>query len=253
MRVLALLIFAMTVATRSANPAWAAEKQKAIVLTQTSAALGRTITYVSSTAVRVNVERGGSYLVASAPRWKVVMFNPTDKLGFEMDYEQYLRHAPQFTYIEPSHRRPIDSWPKLRAGVDKYAGVECSKFVVPRDPRSRSAEKSEVVGYFLTLERQSVPKQICLILDKFFFQPPLPGIPLQEYLPDNTKAGYSFLDLRGNYSVLSTSLVREEDCSADLFRYPVSFKKVPREIDVISDSSRRKELEDLTKDMGVGK
>lgn len=230
----------------------AIETEKTIVLTQTSSVLGRMTTYVSPTAVRVTTERGGTYLIAAAPHWKVVMFNPIDKMGLEMEYEQYLQHAPQFTYVSPSHKRPIEMWPKLRAGSDRYAGVECSKFVVPADPRSRTADQSAVVGYFLTLEKQSVPKQICLILDKLLFQPPLPGIPLKEYMPDTAKSGNSFLDLRGNYSILSTSKVKEENCPKDLFKYPVAFKKVPREIDVLSDSTRRKELDDMTKELKIG-
>jgi hypothetical protein len=241
-----LFIQRATAATKDAKSTY--------VLTQTNAVLGHVLTYVNADALRVDCMDNNAYLVAKAPDWRVVMFNPTMNAAVEMPYEKFLAHELSFSYVPSAGGGMNERWPKLRAGSMKVSGVEVSKFIIPANPRSRSLKESpNTLGYYLILEKKGFAIQPTKILAKLFYQPPLPGIPLGDRM-NKQKFGQSnsFLDFRGNYAILSTSEIKEKSIPSDFFKYPHGFKKVTREIEVISDNARRKQLEDLSKDMGVG-
>ncbi len=224
------------------------------VLTQTNAVLGHVLTYVSRDAIRVDCNDNNAYLVAKAPDWRVVMFNPSMNAAMDMPYEKFLEHEIRFSYVPSEGGGVNERWPKFRAGSIKVSGLEATKYIIPANPRARSLKESpNTLGYYLILERKEFAIQPTKILAKLFYQPTLPGIPLGDRM-NKQKFGQSnsFLDFRGNYAILSTSEIKEKSIPSDFFKYPHGFKKVQREIDVISDNARRRQLEDLSKDMGVG-
>jgi hypothetical protein len=253
MKIFRLTAVIVALIANGAFPAGAAEGTKAWVLSQTSSVYGRMTTYVTANSLRVDLNSSESYLVATAPNWRVVLYSPADKVGFDMDFEQYLKHSLKNTFLSESKTRTSVLWPKVRAGTMTYANMQCSKFVLPMDPKAQVAEPSRIFGYFLILERPRVPKQACQILAKLFFQPPLPGIPMTENVwPDKSRKSNSFLDFRGNYSILSTTNVEEKTVQTVLFKYPVNFKKVTREVEVLAGSSRRKGLDEVFSELRVG-
>ncbi len=224
------------------------------VLTQTNAVLGHVLTYVNRDAIRVHWSDNNAYLIAKAPDWRVVMFNPSMNTAMDMPYEKFLEHEISFSYAPSQGDGVNERWPKFRAGSIKVSGVDATKFMIPANPRARSLKESpNTLGYYLILERKEFPIQPTKILAKLFYQPTLPGIPLGDRMNKvNIGQSNSFLDFRGNYAILSTLEIKEKSIPSDFFKYPHGFKKVQREIDVISDNARRKQLEDLSKDMGVG-
>lgn len=251
---LAFIVFASaTHCIASTPPVKSAAQVKAYVLNQTSSVLGHVVTYITPSALRVDLKDNHSYLVARAPDWKVVLYGAEKKCAMEMSLTEYEKHDAQYSYL-PAMTTPNQQWPKLKTGLTSYANVEATRWIYPVNPRLKTANNSTpAFGYFLVLPKKEIPMEPTRILAKLFYQAALPGIPLNERVNETgKKQSNSFLDLRGDYSHLTTQQIREQMVPSDFFKYPEGYKKVKKEIDVLTDKSRLEEIEDMTKEMRVG-
>lgn len=249
--------------TSQAKPAQAkpatskATPVKTYVLTQRGSVLGHVNTYVCSNAIRIELPDNRCYLVAAAPDWRVVLYNPDKKCAMDMSLEQFEKHEAQYSYLPQATEQTEGTWPKIKSGMIRYANIDAARFVLPTNPRLKVANPATPNhGYYIVLERKDIPREATRVMAKLFYQSKIPGLPLNEHISTdglNGKKSNSFLDLRGDYSHLSTQKVKEELVSSDFFKYPTGFKKVLKEIDVLTDQSRLQQIEDMTNEMGVGR
>lgn len=231
------------------------EPMKTYVLTQRSAVLGDVITYVSPNAIKAVFVSNHAYLIAKAPDWRVVIYSPGLKTAVDLNFQDYLNHAPQFSFMGQDGGSLDFHRPLFRNGTKQYAEHTCSMFVYPVNESTRVfTTETPIFAYFFALEKSDVPKEATQILEKLFFQPPVPGIPLFDKLikkPSSIK-NKQMLDFEGDYSILSTSKIVEQKTLPNFYEYPSGFKRVAREIEVIADKARTHELEEISRDMKLG-
>jgi hypothetical protein len=240
----------------------AAEPQNdCIVLTQSQSTAGSFKTTLTPHAIKM--ERLGSkiFLIAMAPTWRVVFYNPRNCRAIDLPLEQWLRHWECWTaFVQPFASNPktgvvIEDYdghrPEL-TGVVTYCGQKCSRYETLNmqahetiDPRHRYA------GEIYVCPIKNIPKPELQIMQKMFQIPPLEGIPVFSDRRVNGSAAHEGAgDPRGLVSLfthqgrLSTSSFTRGRVADTDFSYPKNFKKVLKESDVMLDSFAQKEGDD---------
>ncbi|MGH9549945.1 MAG: hypothetical protein ACRD3W_11250, partial [Terriglobales bacterium] len=68
----------------------AQDKQKTLAIDQLHYGFGKWTVYTNRKALKI-VSPVGSYILAMAPTWRIVVFNPVNKLGFAVPYAKYIK------------------------------------------------------------------------------------------------------------------------------------------------------------------
>jgi hypothetical protein len=232
-----------------------------IFLTQSQSTAGSFKTTLTPHAIKM--ERLGSkvFLIAMAPTWRVVFYNPRNCRAIDLPLQQWLRHWECWTaFVQPFANNPkagvkIEDYdghsPELTGKVT-YCGQNCSRYETLNiqahetiDPRHRYAAE------IYLCPNKNIPKPELQIMQKMFQIPPLEGIPVFSDRRADRSAVYDGAgDPRGligffaHQGRLSTSsFTRGHVADAD-FSYPKNFKKVLKESDVLLDSFAQKEGDD---------
>jgi hypothetical protein len=214
-----------------------AAAEKALYLKQSAALVGAAESYLTSKAVRINFGNDQIYLVAKAPTWRVVMFNNITKKGLAMPYQQWISHHPTW-----NHGKDIDWIPAehlLKVASPVIDGRYCTDFVLAELlPNGHLVPKAGgACGHLLTAEVDGLASQACHILQRTLDLPQTAGVPLRFTLNRQSRRveGMKFV-MGGDAHLVSTSTIKTVPLQPSLFTYPVNFKAVAIEYEVLYDS-----------------
>jgi hypothetical protein len=189
--------------------------------------LGGLKVYISGKALKVLVMNGKAYLVASAPGWRVVEYNPSNNLGMTMTLKEWMAHTPQFTFIAPPPDDPF-VWQQTRATPIKFLGKDCIKARTHR--RYKNSTNSTDHDY-VYLPNPAVSEVACHILQRLVNAPSVNGIPISF----KTQVGHP---------LFMTSRIEEGDVPEQFFSYPTGFKTAKSETEISSDGTRNRLIEE---------
>jgi len=194
--------------------------------------LGGLKIYLSNKAIKVLVLNGGGYLMACAPSWRVVQFNPNNNLGMTWSLREWMGHTPRYTYFVPDKDDHF-IWQQTRTEPIKVFGKDCIKARMHRHSKEGNWGEHE----YIFLPHQPVSQVACSILQKLVNAPTIEGIPVSfRTLPAPPKAG--------EHQLFITSKIEEIDMPETFFAYPTGFKLAKHESDIVSDSTRNRLIEE---------
>jgi hypothetical protein len=234
-----------------------------LVLKQSQSIAGTYKTMLSPDAIKM--ERAGSrtFLIARAPEWRVVFFNPANNNAIDVSLTDWIRREDCWSkFRSPAPRRDIEAFNRNveQHGLVVYCGKTCVRYGMLDvingrvDPNHRYWEECYV------LPDTRYPKQELQILQKMLDLPAFDGIPLFSRMLSNPSASQSgagdsrgVIDLFVSKHQLSTKEIVKERIPSSAFKYPQNFHKVERECDVIMDSVAKGDGDDAASLLSVPK
>lgn len=252
-RILSIIVSVLVLSglslTSCAQFAGATEPKTVRVFSARTASVGLIKTFVSDSAVRIELGDEQTYLVAAAPTWKVVLFNAKTQKGLNMSYEQWLAHTTSWNY--GSDDAFLDQVPLLKVGPLKVQRLDCVRYALA----TRLADgkivpkRSGLPGEYVVYENGKVPVQAIRIIGRAFNLPLIDGLPVRLTLFEKPgeKAEVSALTRRIGGVTHYYEFTGYSECpfKQALFSYPGSFKSVRKEAEVFMDPGRTKQVEQL--------
>lgn len=195
--------------------------QKAIIVHQKSDCYGPVTTYYTDKAVKMVMDNTKIFLVATAPEWRVVFYDPDKNQALELPLDQWLKHTPSPTYLPEDAKR--SKWKATPDGKGVCVGHNCEKYAVGTN------------GQYLALENTLAAPEACHIMQKFLYVPQVKGIPMNYAFHLEPKNKPSYLKSFGGSQSVLVMVKYESGSEPDtFFSYPKKFKNVRREIDVLA-------------------
>jgi hypothetical protein len=205
---------------------------------QSSYFVGRADTFINDHAIRVNFGSEKIFLVASAPTWRVVLYNAEKKLGLAFSYDEWLQRHPVW-----SNALDHDWIPRaalLPVGTSRIYGLPVRTYKFGERVNGKVIVKTN--GQQATMayaDSNSVSEKGCHILQRAFCVPQMQGLPLtltfhsQERKIEGMKRG-----LGGSQHMLKTISLEPLTPAGSKFdySYPRSFKRVMRESELMRTS-----------------
>jgi hypothetical protein len=214
----------------------AAASDKALFLKQSSASIGSSESYLTSHAIRININ-DKSYLIAKAPTWRVVLFNSSNKTGMQMSYQQWISHHPKW-----NHGKDVDWVPSehlLKVASPKVDGRLCTDYLLAELlPNGQLvAKQAGTSGHLLVTKVEGVAAQAIHVLQRTLDLPQTADLPLRLTLigKERQVEGMKFV-MGGDAHLLATKVIKTAEVDPAIFTYPKNFKVVDTEIAVLYDS-----------------
>lgn len=224
------------------------EAGKTLCLTVKSNVVGDAVIYSRPDALRINIGSDYSYLVAKAPSWRVYLYNAKSKFGLEMSYEDWLKHHVSWTFFGN------DDWlieqPLLKLCAIKYLGSDAVRYRFgQRLPDGRVVPKTAgSKGHFILADSTLCSPKASRIIERAFILPPQDGLPLQLYIysqeAEHKTEGYHRM-IGGDSHWFSVTKITERSCPSSYFAAPTGFTPKKKEAEILFDSGRRKDAEDV--------
>jgi len=212
------------------------------VLVQSQMTAGTFKTTLTAEAIKMERLGGKSYLVARAPSWRVVFFNPANNKAMDMSFKQFLDHLCNWSAATKETRSVSDESlvgpnNSSKIGTVNCLGQKCVRYWM-RDERG-------YWGECIILPTAKYPKEELMIMAKMLDFPRIFGIPISGKVMRKTataKPGEpaGLLDFYDYNWAISTKSLKQDQTTNDNFTYPNKFQKVSREFDVTLDSAQRK-------------
>jgi hypothetical protein len=215
--------------------------QKALIIRQSGDYLGSTKTIITPKALRIEIEQSEAYLLATAPKWQVMLCNDANKRALTMNYTDWLKHIPEFTYAGVDWDRfalvtkPLRGLTFLGRPARLYdiVGQRVNGYVLPSN-RVTS-------GTLTVLEDQPIAKEAASIMQKAIGTPQCSGIPV-EFMKIVQKTD-AFNTIPGKERFLSTRRIEEKLVSPQIFVSPKNYKTAHREVEVLDDPKKRNRVD----------
>ncbi|HEY9756408.1 MAG TPA: hypothetical protein V6C97_14675 [Oculatellaceae cyanobacterium] len=228
--------------------------------------IGQVRTVIAKDAVRIDLLWSKAYLIAKAPTWRVVLYNPANKLAMDMPLQTYLAESPNWQganrYRKLERGKSNVETPTKKLGNIKYADRDCSKFGVVKIVGNKVDPEDRYKAYYYTFSDPSVRPEISQILYHFFLiqTSSNQGIPVYSAPAHDVKAASVQHDIgflanltSGDLSShMTTSKFGSGSFPSSYFEYPKNYKKVSYELDVLSDPNRKGVAEDMLHDLRFG-
>ncbi len=204
--------------------------------------LGGFKTYVTPKAVRVQSLSSKWYLITKAPDWHVTLYNPTNNQGMSMQLQRWLKHTPQFAYWPVP--KESEQWHIYLSTRIQFLGHPCLKNLVFKTTTAAKHNYRSKNNDYILLDNQIASVESCHVVQVFA------GVPLSERIPLCFSMPIHERDVKTSDKYLSHYILKSikiEDTSmpSDFFAYPTGFKNVKREVDVISDSQKQQNFENI--------
>jgi hypothetical protein len=212
------------------------------VVTGGNELLGGVEIYTCKNALRVQLQSGKTYLVARAPDWRVVIFNPTTKNGLSMPLKDWLRHTPQLAFFPVPDQN--EHWVQSSVGETILLGRKCVKAILNKTTGSAKPNYKSKDNEYILLYTPTASVTACHIVQNFLGVPSSNGIPLSfkcSIRTRDTKDKKAFQD----HYFLKTTKIEDSSKPDDFYSYPTGFKNVKREIDVINDNDKKQQYENI--------
>jgi len=239
----------------AATAAKQAEGEKTFVLKQNGDTYGDTTTYINKHALKMVVDGSKVTLLATAPSWRVVLFNDRNRTAYSSSYDDWLLHVPETTYAGHDWTRyPLIVQPEgpqvPRLG---RMAVHCKVLGVLKEGGLKPSKRI-TNGHYLVLKNLPVAFQACAILEKALSCPGFPdGLPLEFYnLRKAGKIEAFKSDLGGTEHFFATKNIEEKTVPDSFFQYPHGYKPERREAEVLNDDRLKKQMNNLARQLMDG-
>jgi hypothetical protein len=218
------------------------------VLSQKQSELGRYTVYVTRDAIKFVNQTLGYEVVARAPTWKIVIYQPDQKLGCEMSLDKFLGEDV-FSFLKQPRKSEKRRLLK-RESTDTKGVTICNYGTF--DGREQS----------WTTESLGAPQQAIDIAQCCYRLKNTPGFPLRVIahfgpapkIPNSSwMSGGINLGQYDWVETLKTDNWKKVPYRISDFTYPANFKNTQDVHVLILSRSKQNSLEDLFEDMGVGK
>ncbi|HEY9681038.1 MAG TPA: hypothetical protein V6C86_05585 [Oculatellaceae cyanobacterium] len=237
------------------------------IVEQQHSLVGQVRTVIARDALRIDLLWSKTYLIAKAPDWRVVFYNPTNKSAMDMPLKEYLADDPnwqgsnRFRDLSGNKMKSVEA-PLNELGKIRYAENDCLKFGILKLVGNRVDPRDRYQVYFYTLPDASIRPEISQILYHFYSirNDSNRGIPVYSAPAHPTKSASLQHDIGFLANLTSsdmgprvtTSKISKGAFPSSYFDYPKTYKKVSYELDVLSDPNRQGAAEDMIREMRFG-
>jgi len=219
-------------------------KQKVFVLDQQNYETGRMMVYISPTAVKVEHLELKYTFLATAPQWKLIIFNKSQKVYAEDDLLHWVKHGvrPNAASMQDLTDAPLEpSGDKSELGLPgKEYSIIVSKSA-PAGERTLFTQLQE--GKYFVATKMGVPEEEVRFLSRLYSLPCKHGVPVACQITYKTQ---------NTVFVLKTRSVTSQTVDDSFFTAPSGFAKVKNESAVALTKSKINEINDVFEELGVG-
>jgi hypothetical protein len=220
-------------------------------LTQTHFALGPLELYYTADAVKMQFKSKGLFLLARAPSWKVVIFRPEGHVAHEISQKEFLANGMSWVQFGGIPLRGYKG-----VAEQKGRNETLLEYVYAGAP---SPNSSQYTYWEVKPVGLKVPDEACELAARAFRVPYRHNIPFKllgnepghdDMRPQNKVAWSLSVDTRkagGRTEIwrLATSKCTSVKLPKSEFDYPVGYRMVKSEPEVIISSGSREVIEDL--------
>ncbi len=205
-----------------ASSAEITNKTKALRLSQVYKAFGGVRLLVNQKALKIYVQDYRTCVLAVAPKWDLVYYNPRERVFHKWTYEQFKKSG---TSLSASEEYPALSAITSNCHEHLSAKVKCFA--------TTTAQKNEYKACIL--ESKEVAPQAITLLSKLYRLPDLKGIPIcadktiSADLEENSKASPKNVSKRVHEASLSTQSIAVTDVDPAEFKLPDKMTAVAKE------------------------
>jgi hypothetical protein len=237
----ALLIFSIPGAQAGDTTEWS--------LSQKQSELGAYKVFFIKGAVKVINTTLGYEVTAKAPTWKVVIYRPLEKTGYELEMFPFI-HFQIFGFInEP---RKAGKRPLLKVGTEEVNGLKITKYRTPNGLEDSWVTDSidvlpNVIDVIETCYRLRHSPGIPLCVVSNAKTGVGPEIPISSWMSGGINLGRH--DRLVQLRTYSWKIV---PFHASDFDYPTGYKRVKDPRDLVFSSAKKNSMEDVVRDMGIG-
>jgi hypothetical protein len=230
-------------------PAACADNVDVFVLKQRSDVFGAITTYVGEKHLKIVIGKPTTYLVASAPEWKVMVANDLNGRALSMSYKQWMEHFPQTTYIGSDWDRC--KLTVIKGGEARLFGRPCLHYYFPYEPPAQKTSTARLVkGDYYLLDVHYKDPSVCHILEKAVSAPILPAVPVIFSQTENSSSVVAFSShFGGTDHWLGTESIKESKLPASFFAYPKGYKLVGVEAEVMDDKNKKDSVDDVAREL----
>ena len=236
------LLMWMALSVTTAGSVAAAPSKKAALLyatTLNTATVGVVRVHIGEGGLRMDFQKNGSVLVASAPNWKVAIYNPGGKRIYHQQKAVW-EGGVTTKYLQMMSRSPRDlDWVKVKSD-SKNARYKAEQPAVALSNASKKRLRRFIARAELVTDVGTVgiPKVALSIFDKTLSCPDVDGFPLSMTTTSGIMERSSFIEVRKE--------LQKVPFDKRLFELPKDFQKVDSEGKVESASAEAL-IEDMSK------
>jgi hypothetical protein len=220
-------------------------KQKIQMLDQQNYETGRMLVYLSPKAVKVEHLELHYTFLATAPQWKLTIFNKKQNVFAEDDLMRWVKHGVRPNVASQMDLTDAQLDPVGDKTVQGLSGREYSVIVsgpAPAGQRTLFTQLQE--GKYFVATKMGLPEEEMRFLSRMYSLPFKHGIPVSceiKYRTQNT------------VSVLKTRSAVSQTVEDNFFDIPKGMQKVKNESAVALTKSKINEINDVFEELGVGR
>lgn len=193
---------------------------------------GNVTALLTPDAVNFTTERGGRY-VSQAPKWDVYAFRNDDKIICNVPRDVFKRemnfHPERFANYRKIGTGSVCLYP-VTVMTDGFNTIHIAKF-------------------------PGIPRQVCEFVCAWLKQPVRDQIALKSrpHLDSHQKVKAMVIDVDNRAAnIVETKSLKEVPYDRSFFTLPKGYRVVPRLEDTFYSKSRKKDLESIVDDLGLG-
>jgi hypothetical protein len=219
-------------------------KQKIQMLDQQNYETGRMLVFLSPKAVKVEHLELHYTFLATAPQWKLTIYNKKQNVFAEDDLIRWVKHGVRPNVASQQDLTDAPLQPVGDKTVQGLSGKEYSVIVsgpAPAGERTLFTQLKE--GKYFVATKTGVPEEEMQFLSRLYSLPYKHGVPVSceiTYRTTNT------------VSVLKTRSVTNQTVEDTFFDIPKGMQKVKNESAVALTKSKINEINDVFEELGVG-
>ncbi len=220
-------------ATSSMSKAGSPGKKVEPVMYETrlsTAPFGTVQVLIGSSGLRMEFRKSGNVLLATAPQWKVIMYNPGSKRIYFHPKDIWTGGSTQ-KYLQMMSRSPRDLlWVKDSADAAKVHYKSDQPAIALSSASKKRLRRFISRAQLVTdISRKDIPAQALSILDKTLGVPDVEGFPISMSTTSSTQEQSTFFEQSKGFKTVSFQ--------KQLLEIPKNFEKVDSEGKVESASA----------------
>ncbi|OPZ89275.1 MAG: hypothetical protein BWY75_01233 [bacterium ADurb.Bin425] len=231
-------------------PSPAKAQTETLFLRQKGNIVGTINVYMNKTALRVEFGKPSCYLIATAPKWDITLYNELNKNGMCMSLDEWLKHTPHWLFSLEDEEW-LRKMPVLPSKTERLLGENCVVYRLAHKEKDGKikAKLGGIHGRIFMAENNLAPEEACSILRRIHSIPEAigKGIPLQilheaESQPDGKKLEamtFKYPRTATSQALLTEKLSFLKVAPNKSFQVPSQFNKVKQEDQVLRDQTHQ--------------
>jgi len=219
-------------------------KQKVQVLDQQNYETGRMMVYLSPQAVKVDHLELQYTFLATAPQWKLTIFNKKQNVFTEDDLIRWVKHGVRPNVASQMDLRDAQLDPVGDKTAQGLSGREYSVVVSGAAPAGQRTLFTQLEsGKYFVATKLGVPEEEMRFLSRLYSLPFKRGVPISCTIKYKTQ---------NSVFVLKTRSITSQTVEDNFFDVPKGMQRVKNESAVALTKSKIKEINDVFEELGVG-